>query len=84
MGVNIENNVLVTKNFLGEKIPRRAKLYPDVKVEINGDIVKIIGVNKESVGQTAANIESSTKIKKRDRRIFQDGIWIIKKPTIIK
>ncbi len=84
MSVSNENNTLVVKNFLGEKIPRKADLYPDVKVEINGDIIKITGINKESVGQTAANIERSTKIKNRDKRIFQDGIWMTKKPTLIK
>ncbi len=84
MSVNLEGDVLVVKNFLGEKIPRRAKIYKDVKVDIGGDIIKITGVNKESVGQTAANIEVATKIKRRDRRIFQDGVWITKKPVLIK
>lgn len=84
MTVNSDKNILIIKNFLGEKVPRKAKLYPDVKVDIIGDIIKITGSNKESVGQTAANIEVATKIKKRDRRVFQDGIWIIKKPVLLK
>ncbi len=83
MTVNLEGNLLKVKNFLGEKVPRKAKVYPDVKLNIDNNIIKIVGANKESVGQTAANIESAMKIKKRDKRIFQDGIWITKKPTVI-
>ena len=79
MNVSISNGKLIIKNFFGEKIPREAKLYNDVNVNIDGEFVIVKGINKESVGQTAANIEQSTRIKNRDRRVFQDGIWIVEK-----
>jgi large subunit ribosomal protein L6 len=41
--------------------------------------VTVTGIDKESVGQTAANIERSTTVKNRDRRVFQDGIYLIHK-----
>lgn len=79
MNVSIENNNLVVKNFLGEKIPRKAKILDNVDVKIEGDIIIVSGIDKEKVGQTAANIEGSVKITKRDRHKFMDGIWITEK-----
>ena len=37
------------------------------------------GVSREDVGQTAANIELATKIKRKDQRIFLDGLYIYHK-----
>jgi large subunit ribosomal protein L6 len=79
MKVSVKNNKLVIENFLGEKYPRKAKLYGDVKVIAKGETVTIEGINKEEVGQTAANIEYATRVKKRDIRVFQDGIYIVEK-----
>jgi large subunit ribosomal protein L6 len=37
--------------------------------------VIVEGVDKYEVGQTAWNIEKATRIKRRDPRVFQDGIY---------
>ncbi|MFH1972877.1 MAG: 50S ribosomal protein L6 [archaeon] len=79
MSVNIENNIVMVKNFLGEKVPRKAKIRDGVVAKIEGNYVVITGADKEKVGQTAANCEQSTRITNRDRRRFQDGLWIVKK-----
>jgi len=79
MSVEINNNEAVIKNFLGEKIPRKTKILKDVEVKIDGDIITITSNNKESAGQTAANLEKSTRISNKDRRVFQDGLFIINK-----
>jgi large subunit ribosomal protein L6 len=39
----------------------------------------ITGPNIEHVSQTAANIESSTRIKNKDSRVFLDGVYIYSK-----
>jgi large subunit ribosomal protein L6 len=69
----------IVKNFLGEKFPRKLALPEKVTVKIEGDFVAVESCSKEFAGQTAANIELLTKIRGRDPRIFQDGIWIIQK-----
>ncbi len=82
MTVNQEGNKIIIKNFLGEREPRVSKILENVTVKIEKDIVELTSYNKEAVGQTAANLESATKIKNRDRRRFQDGIFIIEKSGI--
>ena len=79
MSVSITGSELVIKNFYGEKVPRRSNIIEGVKVKIEGELITIEGCDIEKVGQTAANMEKATRITNRDRRIFQDGLWIINK-----
>src|SRR5512145_1027787 len=79
MQVKVEGKTLIIGNFLGEKKPRVAKILGETKVKVTGNDVFISGINKEDVGQTAANIEQKTTIKRFDPRIFQDGIYIVQK-----
>lgn len=79
INVEIKGKEIIIKNFLGEKIPRKTKIPQNVDVEINRDIISIKSIDKESAGQAAANFESATKIRSRDRRVFQDGIFMINK-----
>lgn len=80
LSIDKEKNELIVKNFLGEKTDRRIKLIDGVDVKINKDIIEIESENKELAGQCAANIEKGTKIRNRDRRVYQDGIYICSKP----
>jgi len=75
-----EKNLLIIKNFLGEKTDRIVKLVPGVDIKINKDIIEIEGIDIEKAGQCAANIEKGARVKNKDRRIYQDGIYIIEKP----
>lgn len=79
MTVKVNGNKVNIDNFLGERHPRSAKIAGNAKVNIKGDEVTITGVNKEDVGQTMANLEQATKIKGRDPRVFQDGIYLVDK-----
>ena len=79
MILKVEGNKLTINNFLGEKIPRHAKILPNVDVEVKGVNITISSKDKEAAGQTAANFEKATRVRGRDRRIFQDGIYIVEK-----
>jgi len=77
MTVKVTGNKVTIENFLGERHPRSAKIVGSAKVQVKGDEVQITGINKEDVGQTMANLEQATKIKGRDPRVFQDGIYFV-------
>lgn len=79
MNISVSNNTFIIKNFLGEKVPRTLKLKAGVNVKVEGSLVLIDGVDKELAGQVAADIEQATRRPGFDRRIFQDGIYIIEK-----
>ena len=79
MNVKLNGDKIVVKNFLGEVHPRTTKIKPNVDVKVNGDEIVVSSPNIELAGQVAADIENSTKITNRDRRIFQDGIFITEK-----
>lgn len=79
MTVKASKDKVVIDNFLGERYPRTAKVVGSAEVKVNGDEVTVTGINKEDVGQTMANLEQATKIKGRDPRVFQDGIYLLSK-----
>ena len=79
ISVKVQGDEVIIENFLGEKAPRRAKIFPGVTVKVRGQEIVVEGIDKEAVGQTAANIEQATRITKWDRRVFQDGIYIVEK-----
>ncbi|KZX17763.1 50S ribosomal protein L6 [Methanobrevibacter cuticularis] len=79
MTVKVKGNKVSIDNFLGERHPRSANIVGATKVNVKGDEVTVTGINKEDVGQTMANLEQATKIKGRDPRVFQDGIYLVDK-----
>jgi len=79
MNVSIANGELIVKNYFGEKIPRVLKLKSGVEVKLEGNIINVTGTNKHLCGQVSADIEKLVSRRGFDRRIFQDGIYIIEK-----
>jgi large subunit ribosomal protein L6 len=80
MNISVKGDVVEIVNFLGEKKPRKSKILPGCEVQVKGKDIIVKGVNKEAVGQTAGNLERTVRTTNRDRRRFQDGIYIVKKP----
>lgn len=79
MNVTVAGNKFVVKNFIGEKFPRTLVIKEGANVKIEGDVISVEGICKETCGQVAADIENLMRVTNRDRRIFQDGIYIIEK-----
>lgn len=80
MNVAASGNKITIKSFLGEKTDRVANVLDGVKVNISGSKIIVTSNDIEKAGQTAANLEKAARLTGRDRRIFQDGIFITKKP----
>jgi large subunit ribosomal protein L6 len=76
MSVKVQGRTVVIDNFTGERRARRVKIVGGVQVKVQGEDVIVEGINLEDVSQTAANIEQATKVKKKDPRVFLDGIYV--------
>ena len=80
MTLEVKGREFVVNNYFGERVPRRADILSGVEVKVNNKVeVTVTGIDKENVGQTAANIERCAVVKNRDRRVFQDGIYLLSK-----
>ena len=79
MTVAVEKNKVMINNFMGEKVPRSARIFLGVDVKVEGDTITVSGFDREKVGQSAANIELATRRPGFDKRIFQDGCYIVSK-----
>jgi len=79
MKVSVKGNELVIENFLGEKYPRSTRLLGDTTARVDGEFVTVEGYDIEHVGQTAAAIERTTRIRDYDPRVFQDGIYLVER-----
>lgn len=77
--VTSSGDTVKIENFTGEKSPRVVKLEKGVKIRIEGKDVFLSGVDLEAVSKSAQKLEDGTKIRKKDRRTFQDGIYIMER-----
>ena len=77
--VKAKQDEVHVENFYGERSPRVARIMGDCKVVVEGDDVIVRGFSLEEVGQTAANIEQATRVKRKDSRVFLDGVYVYQK-----
>lgn len=76
ISAKLKDKTVLIENFTGERNPRKAKIVGNVQVKIQGEDIFVQGINLEEVSQTAANIEQATKVKRKDPRIFLDGLYV--------
>ncbi|MHA1377746.1 MAG: 50S ribosomal protein L6 [Candidatus Helarchaeota archaeon] len=76
INVKVKDGIVYIENFLGERNPRKAKIFGEkTEIVLEGDDILVKNIDIEKAGQTAANIQKITKIKEKDPRTFQDGIF---------
>ncbi len=84
MSLEQKGTEIIVKNYMGEKGNRKLKVPEGVKVQIAKQDITVTGIDKEKVGQAAANFEIATRHTKNDRRRFQDGVYITEKAAPMK
>ncbi|HLE65245.1 MAG TPA: 50S ribosomal protein L6, partial [Candidatus Bathyarchaeia archaeon] len=82
--VDEKARTLRIENFTGEKTPRFAQILDSVKVTVKGEDIFVEGTDLKAVSQTAANIQNATRIKKKDQRVFLDGIYVFQKANMLE
>jgi len=75
--VKVEDDKVLIENFLGERVPRVAKRVEGVDIQVKGQDITLTGIDIEKVGLMASRLEQVCRITGKDRRVFQDGIWIV-------
>jgi len=75
--IKVEKDKVLFLNFLGERTPRAAKIVGGVQVKVEGVDITLSGIDLESVGQTASNLELATRRTGYDKKVFQDGCYIV-------
>lgn len=93
ISVEVKNNYVYIKNFMGKKDTRAAKIVGDTKVIVKGDEIIIEGIDPYAVSQTAGNIHLATRLRGKDRLCphgregrgpgILDGIYLYEK-TLLK
>ena len=75
----VAGDIVEIENYIGRKQKLKAKIMPGSNVEVKGQDITVTGIDKEAVGQTAANMEEVTKSRRLCNRKFLDGIYLIER-----
>jgi large subunit ribosomal protein L6 len=79
INVKVDGKKVLIENFGGERRPRIVLISGNVNVTVEGDDVVVKGLDLEKVSQAAAEIQRATRIRKKDPRVFLDGIYVYEK-----
>jgi len=82
--IKVDGNNFVVENFFGEKVPRKVAIPAGVKVTANSKDKKVTieSSDIEMAGLLVTRIEQTTRAVGKDRRIFQDGIYLVNRELI--
>ncbi|MGC8652156.1 MAG: 50S ribosomal protein L6 [Candidatus Micrarchaeia archaeon] len=75
LSIEVKNGSVYINNLFGERVPRIAKIVGDTKAETTGQGLIIRGTSLDDVTQSAANVRKACRIKDKDIRVFQDGVY---------
>ena len=80
------NTKVEIKNFLGEKFTRHVEMLKGVTFKASGNKDEFVleGNDIELVSRSAALIQQSTSVKKKDIRKFLDGIYVSERLTVVQ
>jgi len=87
INVTLSGNNVEIRNFLGEKRVRKVTLPEGVSYVRSADVkdeIQLVGNDIALVSLTAAQIQQSTNIRKKDLRKFLDGIYVSEKGPMPK
>ena len=84
ISVKVKDKTVLIENFTGERNPRKAKILGNIQVKVQSEDIIVQGINLEDVSQTAANIEQTVKVKRKDPRVFLDGIYVYERSEGMK
>merc|ERR1711937_798636 len=85
INVTLNGDYVEIRNFLGEKRVRKVKLLDGVTYTRSADVkdqIELTGNDIGNVSLTAAQIQQSTNVRKKDLRKFLDGIYVSEKGAI--
>merc|ERR1712142_665320 len=85
VAITNNNTSVEIRNFLGEKYARHVNMLGGVTFKPSGSKDEFIleGNDLELVSRSAALIQQSTSVKKKDIRKFLDGIYVSDKTTVV-
>jgi large subunit ribosomal protein L9e len=73
------DEIVEIRNFLGEQKARRVTLLDGVSFVRTADVkdqIELTGIDINKVSLSAAHIQQSTNVRKKDIRKFLDGIYV--------
>lgn len=77
--VDVSGNKVIIKNFLGGSKVVEVPIPKEVEVKVSNKDIEVKSICKEKAGSFSAILEQKTKAKKKDLRVFQDGIYLVSK-----